>query len=793
MSFHPEDFSFDNYYQKNEKEKIEYCLAYIINKLKDQSISAMVGAGFSKNANYEFPNWSDLLIRAYKKMHPEHKSLNNKEISCLILTKGESFVAQEYENFMGRREALDAYIENEILPIQEQQNLNLDIHQEFLSLKWCDVITTNWDNVLEKANEVTQKYTIVTSAKQLKLGNKNRIVKIHGSLRNEDEIQKLEYTFDDCFDHLYIITEQDFSNYHSKHEGFSNFMKVKILENAFCLFGFSGNDNNFRFWIKELKRMMEKGGAKATLNPIFFFDVNNNEYENDQRQFFKNNFIIPLRIEDIYKHINSSKKDLDDDKSPLDPKKMFSEIFRYLKSSTELKSSNNISSVMHNGRQDVLIKIAFHSEKYDTQRLIEEYLKYPIFDKKHLLYTASTAKFVQSLYTHLEEWNETVFLFIERWCTNNFFSLNHLFKETQIKEIIKKYFKSKSLLTNASEFSNLILKYYRDSKNEKEFERIISKISPKLNSNLFYSQQCLFFIDNMDCKSLEDTLKIWAPENENNVNPLYVLKKISANLTFDCNWRESSQTKNLKKLFKACIKASENEPQIKYFACLYYKFYLESVYAKEDPEEELFLETFLNEGFDPSDYITCFKNKEKQQRLIPNSKARYSSTISFPTDNLSEINKDRLLNFFEYTGFVFRGILKEYECLDFIQSSSKRVSNLLKFYIGFLSRYGNDSDEDFLRAIVPAILRNLPLDEIKFIYDRTLEILKYKQEQSHCSRSYYFLLDEITKRLNDDYKKSYHKFLYKCMFSQNKAGEEFRFYLQKGDIWGISVPFTNFF
>jgi DNA replicative helicase MCM subunit Mcm2 (Cdc46/Mcm family) len=234
-------------------------------------MSAIVGAGFSLNSNPSFPDWANLLVDAYKEMYPkkirkkffEREKKYNYRIANEIRQIGEPVVAAEYEKYKGKRESLDIYIENHIL---QSQNLSQDlrVHESFLQLNWCDVITTNWDNLLEKADKKAN-YKVVCSAKELKLSNKNRIVKIHGSLRKTKVREEQKYVFDDCSDHLYLITEKDYENYPINHEGFSNFMKVKILENSFCLFGFSGNDWNFRYWVKELKRIMTRTGYSCLI------------------------------------------------------------------------------------------------------------------------------------------------------------------------------------------------------------------------------------------------------------------------------------------------------------------------------------------------------------------------------------------------------------------------------------------------------------------------------------------------------------------------------------------------
>ncbi|EPF46338.1 hypothetical protein HMPREF1222_01857 [Treponema vincentii F0403] len=44
---------------------IEKCLTVIIEKLKKGQMSAMIGAGFSKNANTTYPNWAELWNSQY--------------------------------------------------------------------------------------------------------------------------------------------------------------------------------------------------------------------------------------------------------------------------------------------------------------------------------------------------------------------------------------------------------------------------------------------------------------------------------------------------------------------------------------------------------------------------------------------------------------------------------------------------------------------------------------------------------------------------------------------------------
>lgn len=192
-------FSFDELYGN-----LDNCITCIIEKLKKGNICAFVGAGFSCNANKSYPDWSTLLIDAYREMHTS-KSKSNSAIKNVIRNERETKVAQQYVEFKGHREAIDTYIESKLTPIDCSPKNSLIIHKKLLDLNWADVITTNWDTLLEQA--ASGEYEVVKTAKQLKVDNHKRIIKVNGSLRSKDDIDAGEYWFDGNFDHLYIITE----------------------------------------------------------------------------------------------------------------------------------------------------------------------------------------------------------------------------------------------------------------------------------------------------------------------------------------------------------------------------------------------------------------------------------------------------------------------------------------------------------------------------------------------------------------------------------------------------------
>lgn len=454
----PESFTFKNYKDENDTfKKFEMCFNYISEKLSNNAISVLVGAGFSSNANIDkaedesrYLNWLDLLVDAYIEMYPDkpecHKEKESKKISDVNIKKiktiiqniGESEIAQQYEQFKGYREALDLYIEKKFATINLDTN-NYEMHNNLLKLNWNDIITTNWDDLLERSNKkIGNTYTSVREAKELSKRPNKRIVHLHGKLRKSDpEPDNNEYNFDNTYNYLYLITTKDFENYKYEHEDFSNFMKIKILENPFCLMGFSGRDLNFRYWIKELKRTMQKGGNTKEPNPIFLFDVNPEEtdkkdldYEDALQLFYDNNYIIRLKILDFYNliHKKTDKSVVKGEVSQagvnnrkLDYKDLNEFIFEYLlnKQNILLEKKDSSSNTFDNQRYDSIIKFSTdmaESEKQentvssvqfgDTNKMQQIILRE---QKGNIIYKISASNFDNLTIDDISQYNTTEF------------------------------------------------------------------------------------------------------------------------------------------------------------------------------------------------------------------------------------------------------------------------------------------------------------------------------------------------------------------------------------------------
>jgi hypothetical protein len=213
-------------FQAGVPDSIRSYLNEIAERLWAERAAVMVGAGFSKNAGNEFPDWNQLGDLFYQKAYGvKPDPVNKKYMNVLQL-------AEEVQAAIGRP-ALENLLRSSIPDMNIEPSA---LHVELLELPWVDVFTTNYDTLIERASAkvVTRRYEPVVNKEDIPYAIKPRIVKLHGSFPSERP---------------FIITEEDYRRYPHDYAPFVNTVQQALLENTFCLIGFSGDDLNFLQWI----------------------------------------------------------------------------------------------------------------------------------------------------------------------------------------------------------------------------------------------------------------------------------------------------------------------------------------------------------------------------------------------------------------------------------------------------------------------------------------------------------------------------------------------------------------
>lgn len=204
----------------------------IAEALSENHAALMVGAGFSKNAEKiaatekTFLNWNELSDKFYETVY-ENNNYPGKEYNSPLR------LAQEVEITVGRPK-LEKIIKDAVPDLEYAPS---DVYVNLLKMPWKDVFTTNYDTLLERAaDKVTdRRYNVVTSQEDLVNSNDApRILKLHGSFPSQRP---------------FIITEEDYRTYPIKFAAMVNTVQQALLENVFCMLGFSCEDPNFTNWI----------------------------------------------------------------------------------------------------------------------------------------------------------------------------------------------------------------------------------------------------------------------------------------------------------------------------------------------------------------------------------------------------------------------------------------------------------------------------------------------------------------------------------------------------------------
>ena len=199
--------------------------------------SVMIGSGFSRNAlkrrpdAHDPPSWQEVAKAVYEKLYPQSDNRGSLTLAEASSASGFLRLAQEYEVAFGRSD-LHQFIRQ---VVRDEDFAPGDMHKRLLRLPWRDVFTTNWDTLLEKTRSFVadRNYSVVRNKNEFPLAAQPRIVKLHGSLPAHFPL---------------IFTEEDYRTYPTKFAPFVNTVQQAMMETAFCLIGFSGDDPNFLEW-----------------------------------------------------------------------------------------------------------------------------------------------------------------------------------------------------------------------------------------------------------------------------------------------------------------------------------------------------------------------------------------------------------------------------------------------------------------------------------------------------------------------------------------------------------------
>lgn len=236
----------------------------------------MIGAGFSRSAahhvsgNKKMPLWDSFSKKLVEELNPHNKDLSFSDPLR---------VAEEYRAYFGQS-ALNDQIR---FQIDNDAWRAGKLYDTLLELPWSEVMTTNWDTLLERAAKDIHGpyYTPVSRPSDLAWAPSPRIVKLHGTIGVTD---------------TFIAAQEDYRNYPKKFASFVNFARQVFIENELCLLGFSGEDPNFLQWAGWVRDHLSDHARKIYL-------VGALNLSTPQRVYLESINIAPVDLWDAVKDI----------------------------------------------------------------------------------------------------------------------------------------------------------------------------------------------------------------------------------------------------------------------------------------------------------------------------------------------------------------------------------------------------------------------------------------------------------------------------------------------------------
>ena len=252
-----------------EKKQYEAFLNTSIENIKkahdENYLSIFAGAGISANSG--LPTWSELIEDISKDLYGDREHKENN------LVLAEKFYNQFGENYYYQKL-------NEFIPSDKQPN---DLHKKIVRLNIKNLITTNWDNLFEKAID-DEGCFYDTIKKDEDIGfttGFSRLIKMHGSLENQNIVFK----------------EDDYLKYPDNFPLIENYIKGIFSTDLVVLMGYSLSDSN-------VKQIISWVNSKASnIKPVYFIKIDK-KFDKLEFDFYKNKNIYILYLDEIYKNNN---------------------------------------------------------------------------------------------------------------------------------------------------------------------------------------------------------------------------------------------------------------------------------------------------------------------------------------------------------------------------------------------------------------------------------------------------------------------------------------------------------
>lgn len=305
--------------EKTPKIQIENNEKYLINKINGKiNRERLTDEMLSLHKLLLNIPWNNIYTTNYDKMLEEARNKYDNEYLQKLINKFEKEKEELYDENLKKITEREN-IEKEKSKLQEENIITYTFNNETLTSPQIDpnhkdiqnkLFILNTEIKLNKLrietiekelvdiNRVLNQYiNVVDHSSKLSIKRNKNIIKLHGTLREPGN----SFGFDNDSKIQYIIAKEDYENYPFKHEAFTQLMRISLLQESYCLIGFSGVDPNFIEWVKWVRDILEKGDKESKNYKIYLIDFNDDLLSDDIKLFYENHRIC--RISLFNKHV----------------------------------------------------------------------------------------------------------------------------------------------------------------------------------------------------------------------------------------------------------------------------------------------------------------------------------------------------------------------------------------------------------------------------------------------------------------------------------------------------------
>lgn len=237
----------------------------------NQKLVVFVGSGTSLDSR--MPSWGDAIRMIAEK-------LGITDDGNLDYMK----IPQYYYNARGNKEYVE--LMREIFKYTENIEVQ-DIHRNILKLNTHVIVTTNYDNLIEKAaEENTEFIRVISQDKELPYQNSEKqLLKIHGDFEHGN----------------FVLKEDDYLHYDTNFKLIETYIKSLVATNVVLFIGYSFGDPDVKQIFTWVKDILEDDFQRA-----YMFNVGD-EFNLNELNYYKNLGINIIYASEMFDHFEKDK------------------------------------------------------------------------------------------------------------------------------------------------------------------------------------------------------------------------------------------------------------------------------------------------------------------------------------------------------------------------------------------------------------------------------------------------------------------------------------------------------